>query len=175
MSAIMKGVFGLAIVLACGFAQAQQCVNDTREATSVMRAIGSDAAQTLFPNERSRGGKWVRCSIDGRPMANGPCACIKSEGRDAQSVATKYYTTVYSGTTGNSIRITKQSSGGAILASKVYTEGQTVPNVIRGSDPCAGLWGEALTKCKAAQETTGGDVGQAIGTIIRVIPGLFGR
>ncbi len=176
MSTLKKGVFGLIVVLAsifAGVAHAQQCYTDQRAAYAVYNAIGADAQSSIFPKSQVRGGRPEKCSASGLLQANGPCVCFAAEGKQMGKNIVLIWTPINS----NTIIVSKRS-GGVTVATQTYNgypgSGSIFANKNQ-QDPCAGLWGEALNTCRAGKGATSGDVGEAIGTIIKVIPGLFGR
>lgn len=173
MSTLKKGVFGLIVVLAtfAGFAHAQQCYTDQRAAYAVYNAIGADAQASIFPKSQVRGGRPERCSASGLLQANGPCVCFAAEGKQMGKNIVLIWTPVNS----NTIIVSKRS-GGVTVATQTYNgyAGSVFANS-KNQDPCANLRGASLEACRTAQEATGGDIGAAVGTVIRAIPGLFGR
>ncbi len=174
MSTFKKGVFGLIVVLAsmfAGFAHAQQCYTDQRAAYAVYNAIGADAQASIFPKSQVRGGRPEKCSASGLLQANGPCVCFAAKGKQMGENIVLIWTPINS----NTIIVSKRS-GGATVATQTYNgyAGSIFANKNQ-QDPCANLRGANLEACRAAQEATGGDIGNMLGTVIRVLPGLFGK
>lgn len=177
MSTFKKGVFGLIVILASMFAGivwGGQCISDSAHAYRVYKTIGGKAQQMTFPNAGVKGYKPSRCSSNGAIQAGGPCACFVCPGRDGEkgNVAIRLVFTPISEST---IIVAKVSPGGTLLASQTYNAYSDGVIANKENNPCAGLWGAGLEACRAAQEATGGDIGAAVGTVIRAIPGLFGR